>query len=316
MIDRENSLWVEKYRPTKVADCILPVKTKKFFQTIVDQKDVPMLLLNGSAGTGKTTAALAMCAEIGADVMFINASEENGIDTIRNKIKQFASTVSFSGGLKVVILDEADYLHPQSAQPALRSFMEQFSDNCRFILTCNFKNRIIDPLHSRCTVVDFAISKDERRELMEKLFARVAYILKEENVKFDPAVVAEVIKRHFPDARKVLNELQRYARSGDGTIDSGILVKQNDIGITGLLASMKSRKFGEVRQWVNDHIDAEPEFIFRTVYENLAGALEPKSVPSAVIILADYQYKQAFVADTEINILACLTEIMSNCDFK
>lgn len=316
MNERENSLWTEKYRPQKVADCILPAKTKKFFQSIVDSKNIPHLMLSGGAGTGKTTIAYAMCKEIGADVMFINASEENGIDTIRNKIKQFASTVSFSGELKVVILDEADYLHPQSAQPALRAFMEQFSDNCRFILTCNFKNRIIEPLHSRCTVVDFSIGKDEKRPLMERLFSRTAYILKEEGVTFTPEVIAEVIKRHYPDARKVLNELQRYARAGGNVIDEGILAKSNDINISGLLADMKAHKFNAIRQWVCDHVDAEPEFVFRSLYDALVGVLDIKSVPSAVIIIADYQYKQAFCSDTEINILACLVEIMSNCEFK
>lgn len=315
MTNRENTLWTEKYRPHVIEDCILPSNTKKFFQKIVDNKDVPMLLLIGSPGTGKTTAARAMCDQIGADLMFINASEENGIDTLRTKIKQFASTVSFSGEQKVVVLDESDGLTP-AIQTALKSFTEQFSSNCRFILTANIKNKIIEPLQSRCTIVDFSIPKEERKDMMKKMFGRVVHVLQTENVKYDDKVVAEVIKRHFPDARKVLNELQRYSRAGDGNIDEGILAAANDLELSKLFPAMKGKKFGEVRTWVAEQYQNDPDHLFRKLYEGLSSVLDPRSIPQAVVLIADYQYKAAFVADHEINILALLTEIMSSCDFK
>ena len=306
-------LWVEKYRPQKITDCILPESIKKTFIEFVGQKEIPNLLLAGGSGVGKTTVARALCEELHSDYIIINGSEESGIDVLRTKIKQFASTVSLQGGTKVVILDEADYLNPQSTQPALRGFIEEFHRNCRFIFTCNFKNRIIEPLHSRCSVIEFKINGN-KNQLAHEFMGRAESILKEEQIGFDDKVIAELIMKHFPDWRRVLNELQRYSVSGK--IDSGILVNLAEVNLTELMSFLKKKEFGKVRQWVVNNIDNDPVKVFRKVYEKLYEYMKPESIPNAVIILGDYQYKSAFVADQEINLLACLTEIMSECRFK
>jgi len=306
-------LWVEKYRPQKIIDCILPESIKKTFIEFVGQKEIPNLLLAGGSGVGKTTVARALCEELHSDYIIINGSEESGIDVLRTKIKQFASTVSLQGGSKVVILDEADYLNPQSTQPALRGFIEEFHKNCRFIFTCNFKNRIIEPLHSRCSVIEFKINGN-KNQLAHEFMGRAESILKEEQIGFDDKVIAELIMKHFPDWRRVLNELQRYSVSG--TIDSGILVNLAEVNLTELMSFLKKKEFGKVREWVVNNIDNDPVKVFRKVYEKLYEYMKPESIPNAVIILGDYQYKSAFVADQEINLLACLTEIMSECRFK
>jgi len=305
-------LWVEAYRPKKIKDCILPEELKNTFQEFVEQDNVPNLLLSGTAGTGKTTIARALCEEIGCDYIIINGSEESGIDVLRTKIKDFASTVSFTGKVKIVILDEADYLNPNSTQPALRGFIEEFSKNCRFIFTCNFKNRIISPLHSRTTVIDFRITKEERPKIAAKFFKRVTEILDNENIEYQEKVVAELLNKHFPDYRRVLNELQRYSVSGK--IDSGILVNISEDNIKNLLSSLREKDFKKMRTWVANNLDNDPAVLFRLLYDNLSN--EVVQVPQLILLLADYQYKAAFVADAEINLVACLTEIMAVCEFK
>ena len=310
----EDFLWVEKYRPKNIESCVLPQSLKNTFSEFVKDKHIPNLILSGTAGVGKTTIAKAMLDEIGATSMMINGSEESGIDVLRTKIKNFASTVSLEGGRKYIILDEADYLNPQSTQPALRGFMEEFHKNCGFILTCNFKNRLIDPLHSRCSVVDFIIPKSEKPKLASDFFSRVQNILKEENVKFDSKVVAELINKHFPDWRRTLNELQRYSASGQ--IDAGILVNLSEVNINELMVSLKNKEFTNVRKWIVQNLDNDPIRIYRRIYDTLYSSLDSSTIPHAVVILADYSYKSAFVADQEINLLACLSEIMAQCKFK
>tara|TARA_A100001011_G_scaffold387204_1_gene464587 strand:- start:4677 stop:5627 length:951 start_codon:yes stop_codon:yes gene_type:complete len=310
----EDFLWVEKYRPQTINDCILPEHIKNTFKQVVDGGELHNMLLTGTAGTGKTTVARALCNELDLDYLLVNGSEESGIDTLRNKIKKFASSISLQGGYKVVILDEADYLNPQSTQPALRGFIEEFSANCRFILTCNFKNRIIEPLHSRCSVVEFNISKKDSTELCGSFLKRCQHILKTENIEFDTPVIAELIMKHMPDWRRVLNELQRYSVSGK--IDTGILISLSDASIDDLMSHLKLKNFKLMRQWVADNIDTEPAAIFRKLYDNMSENVEPQSIPQLVLILADYQYKNAFVADHELNIVACCTEIMAGVKFK
>jgi DNA polymerase III delta prime subunit len=307
-------LWCEKYRPKLIADCILPDNIKSTFEDIVKGGELHNMLLTGSPGLGKTTVAKALCNELALDFLLVNGSEESGIDTLRTKIKQFASSVSLQGGYKVVILDEADYLNPQSTQPALRGFIEEFSANCRFILTCNFKNRIIEPLHSRCTTIEFNLSKKDSASLCGQFLNRCEYILETENITYDQAVVAELIMKHMPDWRKVINELQRYSTSG--RIDSGVLVQINDIAIHDLMEHLKLKNFKLMRQWVSDNIDSEPVALFRKIYDNMGDHVDPQSIPQLVLILADYQYKNAFVADHELNTVACCTEIMSSVKFK
>ena len=310
---KEPILWVEAYRPRTIDDCILPPKIKETFKEFIKNKGIPNLLLSGGSGVGKTTVARALCNELDMDYMIINGSEESGIDILRTKIKQFASTVSLSGGQKVVILDEADYLNPQSTQPALRGFIEEFHRNCRFIFTCNYKNRIIAPLHSRCSVIEFKVNGG-KQQLATELLERCCNILKEQNIEYEKKVVAELIMKHFPDNRRVLNELQRYGASGQ--IDSGILVNLSEVNMKDLTLHLKAKEFSEVRKWVVDNIDNDPTKIFRKIYDTLYTYLEPSTIPAAVIILGEYQYKAAFVADQEINLLACLTEVMSQCRFK
>ena len=307
-------LWVEKYRPSKIDDCILPKNLKETFKQFVQSGELPNFLFCGTAGVGKTTVAKALCNEIGAEYLLINGSEESGIDILRTKIKSFASTVSLTDAKKVVILDEADYLNPNSTQPALRAFIEEFSNNCRFIFTCNFKNRIIEPLHSRCSVIDFKIEGSEKQEIAASFFKRITQILKAENVEFDQKVVVELVTKHFPDYRRILNELQRYSVSGK--IDSGILINVTEESFKELIKNMKDKNFTEVRKWVAKNGDSDTINIFKQLYNTATTNVEPSSIPPLVLILADYQYKAAFVADHELNLMAALTEVMSQCKFK
>ena len=308
----EHLLWTEKYRPQSIEDCILPERLKKPFQEYVNQNNIPNLILSGGPGVGKTTVAKAMCNEIGCDFMVINGSDESGIDTFRTKIKNYASSMSLAGGRKVIIIDEADYLNPNSTQPALRNAIEEFAGNCSFIFTCNYKNRIIEPLHSRCAVIDFGLKNGEKAKMASAFFKRVQSVLQSESVEFDDSVIAELVKKHFPDFRRVLNELQRYSQFGK--IDSGILSQIADVSIAEIVKNIKEKDFGSIRKWVaSNEIDSNT--LYRKLYDSLYDNLKPQSIPQAVLILADYQYKAAFVADQEINTVACLTELMVNCEF-
>jgi len=307
----EEFLWVEKYRPKKIEDIIISKELKKTFNEIVKAGEIPNMILNGTAGLGKTTVARALCHELDLDHIVINGSEDGNIDTLRGKIKQFASTVSLSGGLKVVILDEADYLNPQSTQPALRGFIEEFSNNCRFVLTCNFKNRIIAPLHSRCSVYEF--NTGNKAELAGAFMARLQAILSAESIKYEDSVLAELIMRHIPDWRRVLNECQRYGMSG--TIDAGILVSLNELSMVDLMGCLKNKNFRGMRKWVTDNMDIEPARIYRMIYDNMYAFVDPQTIPQLVLIIAEYSYKDSFMADHELNVVACLTEIMANIKF-
>lgn len=307
-------LWAQRYRPQKVLDTILPEKTKQIFQKFVEDKNIPNLLLSGSPGTGKTTAAIAMLEQLGCDYIKINGSLNGGIDTLRTEISNFASAVSFTGGRKYVIIDEADYL-TVNTQTALRGFIEDYSKNCGFIFTCNFVNRIIEPLRgSRFSVVNFAIEKAERPKLAAQFFKRVMTILKNENVEADPQVVAKVIEKYFPDFRRVLNELQKYAAIGK--IDEGILAAKKAESLDELFGFLKEKKFTEMRKWVADNSDQDANELFRKIYDESTTRVELKSMPGFVVTLADYMYKHAFVADPEINLVAFLTEIMIETSFK
>lgn len=308
----EHFLWVEKYRPKTVDECILPKEQKEYFKNLVKNGEIQNMLLCGTAGTGKTTIARALCEELNSDYIIINGSEESGIDVLRTKIKQFASTVSFTGNTKVVILDEADYLNPNSTQPALRGFIEEFANNCRFIFTCNFKNRIIQPLHSRCAVVEFKIPSQEKPKLAAQFFKRLADIMSLESIKFDPKVMARVVEKHFPDFRRTLNELQRYAQSG--SIDEGILINLAEANMNELVASLKEKDWKKMRSWVVNNLDNDPVSLFRKIYDTLIPITN--QVPQLVLTVADYQYKSAFVSDQEINLVACLTEIMASVELK
>jgi replication factor C small subunit len=306
-------LWVEKYRPHKVEDCILPDRIKKVFQSYVDTNSIPNLMLTGSAGVGKTTVAMAMCEEIGLNHLFINSSEERGIDMLRTKIKGYASTISLTGGRKVIILDEADYLTPE-AQAGLRGAIEEFSDNCTFIFTCNFKSRLIDALHSRCSVIDFSLQANEKPKMAMHLFKRLENVLSIEGVNYDKAVLQQVVTKFFPDYRRTLNELQRYSNAGD--LDAGTLAQISDVRkIADLVGYLKNQDFGEMRKWVVSNSDIEPARVYRKIYDSLFEYFKPESIPQAVVILAKYQYQAAFVADQEINLVACLTEVMVDCEY-
>ena len=306
-------LWVEEYRPTNIQDCILPEEVKKQFQQFIAKGEVPNLLLSGSAGTGKTTIARALCNELGCDYIVINGSDEGRqIDTLRTKIKQFASAVSFEGKTKVVILDEADYMNRDSVQPALRAFIETFSENCRFIFTCNYSNRLIEPLHSRTTVIDFKLAPSDKPVLASKFLKRMEYILNNEGVDYNQRVLAELLNKYFPDYRRVINELQRY--SVGGSIDEGILSNFQEINAKALVESLREKDWKKMRQWIANNIDTDPQHVFRQIYDILLP--EVKGIPHLVLLIADYQYKAAFVADQEINLTACLTEIMANVEFK
>ncbi len=310
-------LWVEKYRPKKIRDCILPEDTKKTFTEFLKQKEIPNLLLSGTAGTGKTTVARALCEELGTDYIIINGSDEGRqIDTLRHKIKNFASTVSLTeqSAHKVVIVDEADYMNADSVQPALRNFIETFHSNCRFIFTCNYKSKILPALHSRCTVIDFAIKNGQKVKTAQALLKRLGKILEQEEVKYDNKVLAELIQKHYPDFRRTINELQRYSVRGE--IDSGILFSLSEANTKELIKILKEKRFNDMRKWVINNLDKEPSSLFSTIYSVLYANLEGNSVPQAVLIIAGYQYKSAFVADQEINMVACLTEVMANCKFK
>ena len=311
---REEYLWVEKYRPRTIDDCVLPEDLKNTFKQFVTNGEIPNLLLTGSAGVGKTTVARAMLEQIGADYIVVNGSMNGNIDTLRNEIMQFASTVSFTGGRKYVILDEADYLNANSTQPALRNFMEEFSKNCGFILTCNFKNRIIEPLHSRCSVVEFKINKNDLPKLAVQFFKRVTGILEKENVGYDKSVVAELIQKHLPDWRRVLNELQRY--SVNGKIDTGIFINLGEENFKALVDVIKNRNFTEMRKWVGENSDTDHTSMFRKFYDQAYNLVKPNSIPELVLLISKYQYQAAFVADQEINMAAFLTEAMVNLEWQ
>ena len=310
----ESFLWVEKYRPKTINECILPDRLKTIFQQISSEGRIPNMILSGGPGMGKTTVAKALCNEVGCDFLMINGSEESGIDVLRTKIRGYPSTVSFDGKRKVVILDEADYLNPQSTQPALRSFIEEFEKHCSFIMTCNYINRIIEPLHSRCQTIDFRINKEEKLNVGSNFGKRLYTILDQEKVDYDKKVVAEVLMKHFPDYRRVLNELQKYSKYGN--IDSGILSQVSDIDLSELMNHMKDKKFNEVRKWVVNNLDNDPQKIYRKIYDVAENYIQATSLPQLVLILADSQYKSAFAADHELNLVACLVEIMVECQFN
>ena len=307
-------LWVEKYRPQTINDCILPKELKQTFNQFIESGELPNFLFSGGPGIGKTTVAKALCNEVGAEYLLINGSEEGNIDTLRTKIKSFASTISLTDSKKVVILDEADYLNPNSTQPALRAFIEEFSNNCRFIFTCNYKNRIIEPLHSRCAVIDFKIENKDKQEIAASFFKRLTYILATENIQYDPKPIVELVTKHLPDWRRVINELQRY--SVTGKIDIGILLNLTEESFKQLVKNLKDKNFTEVRKWVAKNGDSDSINIFRQLYDTASTHLEAGSIPQLVLILSDYQYKAAFVADHELNMMAALTEIMAQCKFK
>ena len=309
-------IWVEKYRPTTIDECILPKSIKKTFQDFVDRGEIPNMLLSGPPGIGKTTVAKALCNQLGADYYVINGSDEGRfLDTVRNNAKNFASTVSLTSESKhkVIIIDEADNT-TSDVQLLLRASIEEFSKNCRFIFTCNYKNKIIEPLHSRCSVVDFSINKRDKPTIAAQFFSRLNFILEEEKVETDKKVIAELINKHFPDWRRVLNECQRYSVSGK--IDSGILVTFSDVSIDELTKNLKEKNFSAVRKWTVDNLDNDPTVLLRRIYDALYSTLKNSSIPAAVLIIARYSYQIAFVADQEINLLACLTEIMVECEFK
>ena len=308
----EQILWVERYRPKTIQACILPERLKTPFQKYVEEKTIPNLLLTGTTGVGKTTVAKAMCHEVGCDYMVINGSDESGIDTFRTKIKNYASSLALSGGRKVILIDEADYLNPNSTQPALRNAIEEFAQNCSFIFTCNFKNRIIEPLHSRCAVIEFSLKNIEKPKIAVLFLKRLEEILKKESITYDKNVLIEVIKRFFPDLRRMINELQRFSQCGN--IDVGLLSQIQDVELTQLAAKLKEKDFGFIRKWVAS-TELDPTTFYRKLYDNLHDLLKPESIPQAVLILADYSYKGHFVADIEIHLVAMLTELMASCEF-
>ena len=309
----DNFLFVEKYRPKTISECILPKGIKKTFLSILDSSEIPNMMFTGSQGVGKTTVAKALCNELGLDYILINGSEQGNIDTLRGKIKQFASSVSLMGGYKVIILDEADYLNPQSTQPALRAFIEEFSNNCRFIFTCNFKNRIIKPLHSRCSVYDFSIPNKEKPVLAGEFFARLQKIVKDENLDIPTPGLVLLIEKYFPDWRRVLNEMQRYGITGDTASE---ISNVNNDNFKELMSILKDKNFRKMRKWVVDNIDLEPTAIYRKVYDTVYDYITPASIPEIIVTLAEYQYKDAFVADHELNTVACLTMVMASADWK
>jgi len=312
---KDSLLWVERYRPLTISECILSDSIKGTLSDLTKEGKVPNLLLSGSAGVGKTTVARALCEQTNSDYIIINGSDEGRmIDTLRTKMTQFCSTISLSGSSrKVVIIDEADYSNPDSVQPAMRGFIEKFADNCSFIFTCNYKNRIIEPIHSRCAVIDFVLSKDEKPKIASKFMERCEHILDSENVVHDKRVVAELINKHFPDFRRVINELQRYSSSGN--IDSGILANIGELNLDQLISSLREKNFQNMRKWVATNVDNDPATVYRKIYDKLYEVLEKSSIPQAVLIIASYQYKSAFVADQEINLVACLIELMAECEF-
>ena len=314
-MQRDDFLWVEKYRPSKVSDCVLPSDLQEPFSEYVEQGKVPNLILCGGPGSGKTTVARALCEEVGLDYLMVNGSDEGrNIDTVRTTLTQYCSSVSMGGGRKVVIVDEADYMNAESVQPALRGFIEKFSANVSFIFTCNFRNRIIDPIHSRCSVIEFVVPRSDKPKLAQECLVRVKEILTDKGIKFEEKVLVELVLKHFPDMRRIINELQRYAAGG--IIDAGILAQIGEINLIELMKALKEKHFSEVRKWVTQNIDNDPVKIFRKIYDGIHEHLKDTSIPQAVLIIAEYQYKSAFVADQEINLVACLTEMMVDCEFK
>jgi DNA polymerase III delta prime subunit len=308
-------LWVEKYRPRTIEDCVLPERLKTTFREFVKNGSIPHLILAGGAGTGKTTVARALCDELNMQHLFLNGSDESGIDTFRMKIKGYASSLSLTGSKKAIIIDEADYLNPNSIQPALRGAMEEFEDNCRFIFTCNYKNRIIEPLHSRCTVVDYRLKAEEKPKMARDFMRSVEHILKSEGVTFSSKVLAEFIMKYFPDFRRTLNELQTYAVSHGDRVDEGILSVVVDVSLGELVRALKDRNFRDMRQWVAQNGNEDAARLYRKIYDHLYEILKKETIPPAVLILAKYQYQAAFVADQELNLTACLTELMADCEF-
>ncbi len=310
----ESLLWVENYRPSTIDDCILSNTIKGTLSDLVKDEKIPNLMFTGPSGVGKTTAARAICDQTNSDYIIINGSDEGRmIDTLRTKLTQFCSTISIRGGRKVVIIDEADYMNPDSVQPAMRNFIEKFAENCSFIFTCNYKNRIIDPIHSRCAVVDFTLKKEEKPQIAAKFLNRCEHILTGENIVFNKDVIVVLIQKHFPDFRRVINELQRYSTSGE--IDSGVLATIGELNLNQLISALRDKNFHNMRQWVVSNVDNDPATVYRKIYDKLYEVLEKSSIPQAVLIIADYQYKSAFVADQEVNLVACLVELMAECEF-
>ena len=310
----ESLLWVEKYRPRTIEDCILPESIKKTLRDVVSQNKIPNMMFTGTSGIGKTTAARAICNETQADYLIINGSDEGRmIDTLRTKLTQFCSTISLSGSRKVVIIDEADYMNADSVQPAMRNFTERFADNCSFIFTCNYKNRIIEPIHSRCAVIDFSLKNGEKQMIAARFMKRVESILAAESIDYDKEVIAKLVLKHFPDFRRVLNELQRYSTSGE--INSGVLANIKEMNLKELIDSLREKNFSKMRQWVVANVDNDPATVYRKIYDELYNVIEKGSIPQAVLTIAEYQHKSAFVADQEINLVACLVELMAECEF-
>ena len=310
----DSLLWVEGHRPRTINDCILSNKIKNTLSDVVKEEKIPNLMFTGPSGVGKTTAARAICEQTNSDYIIINGSDEGRmIDTLRTKLTQFCSTISLGGGRKVVIIDEADYMNPDSVQPAMRNFIEKFAENCSFIFTYNYKNRIIDPIHSRCAVVDFTLDKKEKPEIAMQFLNRCDQILTEHSIVYDKDVVAALINKHFPDFRRVINELQRYSTSGE--INSGILANIGELNLNQLISALREKNFQNMRQWVVTNVDNDPATVYRKIYDKLYEVLEKSSIPQAVLIIADYQYKSAFVADQEVNLVACLVELMAECEF-
>ena len=310
----ESLLWVEKYRPSTIEDCILPESIKKTLRDVVSQNKIPNMMFTGTSGIGKTTAARAICNETQADYLIINGSDEGRmIDTLRTKLTQFCSTISLSGSRKVVIIDEADYMNADSVQPAMRNFTERFADNCSFIFTCNYKNRIIEPIHSRCAVIDFSLKNGEKQVIAARFMKRVEGILTDESIDYDKEVIAKLVLKHFPDFRRVLNELQRYSTSGE--INSGVLANIKEMNLKELIDSLREKNFSKMRQWVVANVDNDPATVYRKIYDELYNVVDKGSIPQAVLTIAEYQYKSAFVADQEINLVACLVELMAECEF-
>ena len=314
MSDVNNLLWVEKYRPKTLSDCILPIDLTKIFQGMIKEGTIPNMMLYGKAGTGKTTVARALARDLGADSIIINCSEENGIDTLRTKIRNYCSTVSLNGGLKIVILDEFDYANAQSIQPALRGAIEEFANNCRFIMTCNYKSRIIEPLHSRCTGIDFTVPNSEKAQVAAEVLKRIEFILSSEKVSYDKQVLVNLVKKHFPDVRRIINELQRYSSSGK--IDVGILAQGSSESYKELLGFMKGKDFVACRKWVVQNLDLNTADFFKRLYTELYTGLKQNSIPQAILIIADYQYKASFAADQEINTMALIVQLMMDCEFN
>lgn len=307
-------LWCEKYRPKTVSECILPERYKKTFQEYVNRKEIPHLILSGSPGVGKTTIAKALCDEVGCEFLFLNGSDENGIDTFRTKIKNYASSISLTGSKKVIIIDEADYMNASSLQPALRGALEEFAHNCSFIMTCNYKNKIIEPLHSRCAVIDFNILPEEKKKLLSLFMIRASNIIKTEMVECNPSILVELVKSYFPDFRKILNELQKHSITGE--VDINIFSNSIDKSLDELIQSLANKNFSDMRKWIAENGADDSAKLFRKIYDCLYDVMDKSTIPAAVVILAKYQYQAAFVADQELNTVACFTELMCDCNFN